>query len=116
MGPDPELVILYAHASVRGIPYADAVASGAWFVTESPTRGQDAESVRRALESVGQGDAFLEAQVGRIEAALIHQDPTNESQVRPNALYWSDGMRDMSIVAVAKSNVVIDLGRWLACR
>jgi hypothetical protein len=113
--PNTRLVLVYAGANVLHLPYGDALAAGAWFITEAPPRGGDLETIKWGLERVGQGDRVIEVDVGSHKGALLHQDPVNETQVRSYGLYWFDGTRDMSVVAVARSNKVIDVARSFYC-
>jgi hypothetical protein len=61
-----------------------------------------------------QDRAFV-VMIGPHEAALVHADPVGSNDVRPYNLYWSDGLRDLSISGVLPPENVIEMARSLYC-
>ncbi len=111
-GVDPGVRVYYGPSSiVPGESLPSFVKRGGILVRQELAKGQDAGVV---AETLGKKTALIA--LGPHQAAVVHADPAEPSDFRPYHLYWSDGVRDWTIIAgVADARTVIDFARTLYC-
>jgi len=111
-GVDPGVRVYYGPSSiVPGESLPLFVKRGGILVRQELAKGQDAGVV---VETLGKKTALIA--LGPHQAAVVNADPSEPSDLRPYHLYWSDGVRDWTIIAgVADARTVIDFARTLYC-
>ena len=114
---ETRLLVVWGLEDSQGQTLTNIVASGDWVLSEMPAdRGQDAAAVESALDSIAKSDHYRRVAVASYTAVLVHQDAMDISGSRPYGLYWSDGIRDLSVQALADPNELIDFARTFYCR
>lgn len=111
---DTRLLLVYSRDSVGGLNIDDIVAGGGWIVTEAPAGGQTAAAIESVLDGMGASAHYASVLVGPNQAVLVHGSAA-AGATRPYTLSWSDGTRDISVLATSAANQIIDFARSLYC-
>ena len=114
---ETRFLVVWGLADTQGQSLTDMIASGDWVLSEMPAeRGQDAAAVESALDSISRTDHYQRIAIASYRAVLVHQDAIDDAGNRPYGLYWSDGIRDLSVQVLADPNGLIDFARAFYCR
>ncbi len=109
---DTKLLLVYSRLAVAGLNITQIVAGGGWIVAEAPAAGQTATAIEGVLDGMGATDHYAQVVIGPYPGVIVHGDA---APWRPYTLSWSDGTRDMSVLAIAPANQVIDYARSFYC-
>lgn len=102
--------IYYAKSAIEAdTTILDLYRGGGAFLSEAETSGQDAALVKSVI-----GEAATIIQVGKFDAALVHADPLANG-VRTWNLYWSDGVRDYSLIVGGEATDAIQSAQSMFC-
>lgn len=112
---DTRFVQVFAQGSVDGLNIWEILDAGGWIVSEGPIGGGNAPSVKAALDAVGNGGQSATVEIGPNQGLLVHQDAVGSLTSRPYGLYWSDGVRDVSIQAETTSDAIVTFARSMYC-
>ncbi len=109
-GDDISVISVYAPTPLTSTEtVVDLLSRGGISFIQRRAAGQDAALV---VETVGSRASTV--RIGPYVGALVHADPM-PTRSRTWNLYWSDGIRDMSIEGNVSSGTVIALARSLYC-
>jgi hypothetical protein len=91
----------------------DVMAARAVQIVQKEANGQDAQLVADTLDEGNQPYSII--RIGEFDALVHHADPVGTDDVRPWHIYWSDGIRDWSVVGNRDPVDLIDLARSIYC-
>ncbi len=117
--PGPNFYRVYlAEASIlEGETFFEFLDRGGIFYMAEPTIGMDAAKVIRILKNEQNVEVLPPTvRVADYDAVLIHSDPILRDDLRPYALYWSDGRYDYTLEADADRADLVALARTLYCQ
>ncbi|MEO6579254.1 MAG: hypothetical protein ABIO99_10200 [Candidatus Limnocylindria bacterium] len=106
-------VVMYLSPKPVAGTIADVMAAPAVQIVQKEATGQDAQVVAAALDESTQRYSIIK--VGAFDALVHHADPVGTDDVRPWHIYWSDGVRDWSVVGNRDPVELIDLARSIYC-
>lgn len=123
VGTEEQLILLDSATEPRSIrffygrdPITDQtlpafLSEGGIVVSQTVPSGQTGAEVKKEL-----GDQAGMVPIGPYDAALNHADPIDSSEFRPYHLYWSDAIRDWTLIGgVARPEDLIDFARSFYC-
>ncbi len=109
-GTPDELRVYFSDAKIGpSETIMDLYAAGGSILKETSTTGQDASHVQSVI-----GDAATIIKVDSFDAALVQSSPW-PAGFRTRALYWSDGVRDYSLIGRTTSKEIIAVAQSMFC-
>lgn len=93
-----------------GTTFTEFIAAGGVILRIQAPAGMDAQYI---ADAVGTRATFVE--IGPHLGALVHADPISSKGERPYYLTWSDGERDLQLIALAPAASVVNTARSSYC-
>ncbi len=112
---DQLLYLVYSPTMANQPAVTTVLLDGGWILAEGLPQSRAADSIVQQLEMTGAGGHVKVVIVAGMRVAVVHADPIDQSGNRHWGLYWSDGIRGMSLQAMDNPDRLLQYVRTLYC-
>lgn len=109
--PEPAVVRYYSDSPWdSGTTFTEFIAAGGVILRLQAPAGMDAQYI---ADAVGRRATLVD--IGPYTGALVHADPISSKGERPYYLTWSDGERDVQLIALVSGAEMVNTARSSYC-